>query len=59
MVCARCHLRWDTNDPDPPPCKPDLNEIKKTKTITKQDWERVKTWAQNGFKDEERPDKRG
>lgn len=21
-VCARCGLRWDTNDPEPPACKP-------------------------------------
>lgn len=21
MFCARCNLRWDVNDPAPPPCK--------------------------------------
>jgi hypothetical protein len=20
MACAKCHLRWDVNDPDPPLC---------------------------------------
>lgn len=23
MHCAKCNLRWDTNDPEPPPCKQD------------------------------------
>lgn len=23
MHCAPCGLRWDTNDPDPPPCRLD------------------------------------
>ena len=23
MWCARCNLRWDVNDPDPPPCRPE------------------------------------
>lgn len=22
MVCERCDLQWDTNDPDPPKCRP-------------------------------------
>lgn len=22
MHCPRCRLRWDTNDPEPPPCAP-------------------------------------
>ena len=21
MICNACHLRWDTNDPDPPQCR--------------------------------------
>lgn len=23
MACSLCGLRWDTNDPAPPPCNPD------------------------------------
>lgn len=22
MICVKCGLVWDTNDPDPPKCKP-------------------------------------
>jgi hypothetical protein len=22
MACLSCRLRWDVNDPEPPPCKP-------------------------------------
>lgn len=25
MYCARCDLRWDTNDSDPPKCKPAID----------------------------------
>lgn len=28
MLCAKCGLIWDMNDPDPPPCRT-VNEVNK------------------------------
>lgn len=33
MICARCGIVWDVNDPDPPTC---LDEVPKPKTNTKR-----------------------
>lgn len=29
MYCPHCHLVWDVNDPDPPPCKIEQSEREK------------------------------
>lgn len=29
MYCPHCHLVWDVNDPDPPPCEIEQAEVER------------------------------
>lgn len=32
MFCAPCGLRWDVNDRDPPPCRPEMTSTETDRT---------------------------
>lgn len=32
MYCATCNLRWDVNDSDPPPCRPEMTSAEPDRT---------------------------
>lgn len=35
MICAPCGLIWDTNDPEPPQCRPVDKRTKRAKAVAK------------------------
>jgi uncharacterized Zn finger protein (UPF0148 family) len=69
--CPVCGLRWDIKDSEPDECRPRTKAIappKHVREIVKRNqdrrdeqllkaeaWRELREWAENGFKDEQRP----